>query len=76
MRPPSQAPVKLPVWCERNTRPARVERNLRPWVWPTSPMVSGTVESQRTPMTAEKTSTLASLAGSRTKAETTAARAR
>ena len=68
--------MKLPDWWLRKTSPASVDRNRSPCVCATSPIVSGTVESHRSPMMAEKIRTLASVSGSRMKAVMTTARAR
>ena len=62
-RPPSQTPRKAPTWWLKNTIPKRVPRLLVPNITATSPEVSGTVESQRTPIAAAKTSTTAGVGG-------------
>ena len=46
-----------------NTKPTKVDKNFRPCVWATKPVVKATVDNQRIPMAAENTRTLASLNG-------------
>ena len=62
--PPSHTPRNAPTWWLRKTIPKSVPRYLVPNITATSPEVSGTVESHRTPIAAAKTSTTAGVGGS------------
>jgi hypothetical protein len=48
--PPSQTPRKAPTWWLKKTIPKSVPRFRVPNITATSPEVSGTVESHRTPI--------------------------
>ena len=73
MSPPNQAPRNPPIWWLKKIRPTSVERNLRPCVWATNPVVKGTVDSHKRPIAAENTITLVPLKGVRTKQHITIA---
>jgi hypothetical protein len=60
--------MKAPTWCEKNTKPNSVAMKRVPNIRATSAEVSGTVESQSTPMTAPKVSALAGDIGTSRKA--------
>ncbi len=69
-------PRNAPTWWLRKTIPKSVPRYLVPNITATSPEVSGTVESHRTPIAAAKTSTTAGVGGSVMKTAMTTALAR
>jgi len=74
--PPSQTPRKAPTWWLKKTIPKSVPRLPVPNITATSPEVSGTVESQRTPMAAAKRSTTVGVGGRVMKSQITPALAR
>src|SRR5215467_12441324 len=75
-RPPSHTPRKPPTWWLKKARPASIVSHRVPNITATRPLVGGTVESHRIPITAPNISAEPEPVGRVMKASTASERAK
>ena len=66
--------MNAPIWCERNTNPNSIPTWRVPNISATSPEVSGTVDSHRSPIMIENTITTNGVVGTTRNSENATAR--